>query len=82
MPVNLLASLIRLLVIVSMEGLIFTLALSPNFSMPMVTTMTTFKSFVLGQIEMPQDEFEECSALLRRMSEDKLKTMKTISQTF
>jgi len=41
-----------------------------------------FQKLVLGQIEMPQDLLEECLALLKRMSGDKLKTIKTILQTF
>jgi len=41
-----------------------------------------FQKLVLGQIEMPQDLLEECLGLLKKMSEDKLKTVKTILQTF
>jgi len=41
-----------------------------------------FQKLVLGQIEMPQDKLEECLSLLKNMSQDKLKTVKTILQTF
>jgi|GEM_PF-428503 len=41
-----------------------------------------FQKIVLGQIEIPSNLFDECVALLKRMSEDKLKTVKTVLQSF
>ncbi len=41
-----------------------------------------FKRVVEGRIELPERHLDECIALIRRMSPDKLKTVKTILQSF
>lgn len=41
-----------------------------------------FQKLVEGKIEIPESHYEECVALLKRMSADKLKTVKTILQSF
>ncbi len=41
-----------------------------------------FQKIVLGHIVMPQSLFDECLILLKGMSEDKLKTVKTVLQSF
>jgi transcriptional regulator with XRE-family HTH domain len=41
-----------------------------------------FKGVVEGKIDLPESHLDECIALIRRMSPDKLKTVKTILQSF
>lgn len=41
-----------------------------------------FKKLVEGKIEVPENHLEDCLSLLKRMSPDKLKTVKTILQSF
>ena len=41
-----------------------------------------FKMILEGRIDLPEDYLEECVVLLKRMSVDKLKTVKTILQSF
>ena len=41
-----------------------------------------FKKIVEGKIEIPESQLEECINILKRMSPDKLKTVKIILQSF
>ena len=41
-----------------------------------------FKNLVEGKIEIPENQLEECISLLKRISPEKLKTVKTILQSF
>lgn len=41
-----------------------------------------FKKIVEGKIDIPERLLEECIGLLKRMSPEKLKTVKTILQSF
>lgn len=41
-----------------------------------------FQKIVDGKIELPESHLDECLTLLKRMSPDKLKTVKTILQSF
>jgi hypothetical protein len=41
-----------------------------------------FLKLVEGKIEMPEDQLEECINLLRKLPLDKLKTIRTIIQSF
>jgi hypothetical protein len=41
-----------------------------------------FQKLVTGQIEMPEDLMEECVLLLKKLNKDKLKTVKSILQSF
>jgi len=41
-----------------------------------------FNKLVEGKIEIPENHLEDCLGLLKRMSPDKLKTVKTILQSF
>lgn len=41
-----------------------------------------FQKLVTGQIEMPEDLLEECMLLLKNLNKDKLKTVKSILQSF
>ena len=41
-----------------------------------------FKDLVEGKIEMPENQLEECIGLLKKMPQEKLKTLKAILQSF
>ncbi len=41
-----------------------------------------FKKLVEGKIDLPENHLEECLTLLKRMNPEKLKTVKTILQSF
>jgi hypothetical protein len=41
-----------------------------------------FLKIVEGKIDIPENQLEECIGLLKRMSPEKLKTVKTILQSF
>lgn len=41
-----------------------------------------FKKLVDGKIEIPENQLEECISILKRMAPEKLKTVKTILQSF
>ncbi len=41
-----------------------------------------FRKLVEGTIEIPENQLEECISILKRMAPEKLKTVKTILQSF
>lgn len=41
-----------------------------------------FKKIVEGKIEIPESQLDECITILKRMAPEKLKTVRTILQSF
>lgn len=60
--------------------------LTPKIILKFINTygydLDYFRKLIEGKIEIPESYLEDCVALLKRMSPDKLKTVKTILQSF